>query len=285
MKNINKKDTNKPRVQILLATFNGEKFLCEQLDSIVNQEYKFWELLIHDDGSSDNTISILNQYQNNYPKKVKLLNDQKIFSSASKNFFHLIKHRSREANLYCLCDQDDIWHKNKLKIIVERYNTKYSKEPLLIHSDLSLIDDEGKLLEKSHNKLINYQKNFITKNSALFSNPVPGCAMTINSPLADKISYCKYMVMHDWWILLSALYENTNVIFIKLPLVKYRQHSANVCGYKKINILILVVRLFFKIPDYVKNVQKAYAQSKQFVYQSRLQFFIKLVINQVKMNL
>ena len=64
------KKTNKnPKVQILLATYNGEKFLREQLDSIINQEYKLWELLIHDDGSKDNTILILNEYQNNYPKK------------------------------------------------------------------------------------------------------------------------------------------------------------------------------------------------------------------------
>ena len=109
------------KVQILLATYNGEKFLRDQLDSIINQEYKSWELLIHDDGSVDNTTSILNEYQKSYPKKVKFLNDQKIFSSASKNFFHLIKHRSKEANLYCLCDQDDIWHKSKLRLIIERY--------------------------------------------------------------------------------------------------------------------------------------------------------------------
>ena len=248
-----------PKVQILLATFNGEKFLREQLDSIVNQEYKSWELLIHDDGSEDNTISILKEYQNNYPKKVSLLIDQQFFSSASKNFFHLIENRSREANLFCLCDQDDIWHKNKLKIIIEIYNSENDNEPLLIHSDLSLIDDSGRLLEKSHNKLIKYQKDFINKNSSLYYNPVPGCAMSINSALADKISYCKDMVMHDWWILISAIYENTNVIYIKTPLVKYRQHSENVLGYKKINILILVIRLFFKISDYLKNVKKAYA--------------------------
>ena len=106
MKKINKN----PKVQILLATYNGECFLREQLDSIVNQEYKYWELLIHDDGSIDDTIQILNEYEKYYPKKIRLLIDQKIFSSASKNFFHLIEHRSKEANLYCLCDQDDIWH-------------------------------------------------------------------------------------------------------------------------------------------------------------------------------
>ena len=281
MKKVNKKT----KVQILLATFNGGKFLREQLDSILNQEYMFWDLLIHDDGSHDSTISIVSEYQSNYPKKIKLLNDEKIFSSASKNFFHPINKRSREADLYCLCDQDDIWHKNKLKIIVERYNTKYSKEPLLIHSDLSLIDDEGKLLEKSHNKLINNQKNFITKNTALYSNPVPGCAMSINSALADKIFYSKYMVMHDWWILLSAMRENANVLYIDLPLVAYRQHSGNVFGYKKNNILILVMRLLFKIPHYISNVKKAYKQSKQFFDQSLLKYFIKLVIYQVKMNL
>jgi glycosyltransferase involved in cell wall biosynthesis len=280
------KITNKnPKVQILLATYNGENFLREQLDSIINQEYKFWELLIHDDGSNDNTIVILNEYQNNFPNKIRLLIDKKIFSSASKNFFHLIENRSREVSLYCLSDQDDIWHKSKLKFIVERYNTKEDKEPLLIHSDLSLIDDKGKLLENSHNKLINHQKNSITKNTTLYYNAVPGCALSINSALADKISYNKNMVMHDWWILLSAIYENTNVIYIDFPLVKYRQHSGNVLGYKKNNIFILVLRLFFKIPSYLKNVKKAYAQSKHFHDQNILQYFLRLVIHQVKTNL
>ena len=273
------------KVQILLATFNGEKYLREQLDSILNQEYKSWELLIHDDGSIDNTISILNEYQNNYPKKIRLLIDQEIFSSASKNFFHLIKNRSRKANLYCLCDQDDIWHKSKLKKIIERYDSKEDKKPTLIHSDLSLIDANCNLLEKSHNKLINYQKDFITKDTSLYYNPVPGCAMSINAALADKIIDCKYMVMHDWWILLSAIYENSTVIYIKLPLVKYRQHSDNILGYKKINLLILLIRLIFKIPRYIKNVKNAYAQSIQFYYQSGLKYFIRLVIHQLKINL
>ena len=281
MKKINKN----PKVQILLATYNGEKFLREQLNSIINQEYKFWELLIHDDGSDDNTISIINEYQNSYPKKVRLLIDKKILSSASKNFFHLIENRSRKANLYCLCDQDDIWHKRKLKLIIEKYNSIEGKEPVLIHSDLSLIDSSEKLLEKSHNKLINYQKNFITKNTALYYNPIPGCAMTINSALADKIFYCKYMVMHDWWILLSAIYQNSTLLYIKLPLVKYRQHSENMFGYRKINIVILIIRLFFKIPHYFRNVKKAYIQSTQFHYQSGLKYFLKLLILQLKVNL
>ena len=281
MKKINKN----PKVQILLATYNGERFLREQLDSIINQEYKSWDLLIHDDGSIDNTISILNEYQNNYSKKIKLLIDQKIFSSASKNFFHLLEQRSRDANLYCLCDQDDIWHKKKLKLIIEKYNSIENNMNILIHSDLSLIDAEGKLLERSHNQCINYQKNQITKNTTLYYNPIPGCAMAINSTLVDKISYSKYMVMHDWWILLSAMQENTHVIYIKFPLVKYRQHSGNVLGYKKNNILKLVIRLFFKIPRYIKNVKKAYNQSKQFYNQTGLQYFIKLVLYQLRKNL
>ena len=66
MKKVNKN----PKVQILLATYNGERFLREQLDSIINQEYKFWELLIHDDGSIDNTFKILNEYKSNYPEKI-----------------------------------------------------------------------------------------------------------------------------------------------------------------------------------------------------------------------
>ena len=280
-----KKISKNPKVQILLATYNGQKYLREQLDSIINQEYKLWELLIHDDGSIDNTINILNEYQDKYPKRIKFLNDQKVFSSASKNFFYLIENRSREANLFCLCDQDDLWDKSKLKFIIERYNSKEYKEPLLIHSDLSLIDERGDLLEKSHNKLIKNQKNLITKNTVLYYNPIPGCAMTINAALAEKIYYCKYMVMHDWWILLSAIYKNATVLYIKDPLVKYRQHSENVCGYRKINFFILVLRLLFKIPRYFKNVKKAYFQSKKFFYQSGIKYFFKLVTFQIKMNL
>ncbi len=279
------KINNNQKFQILLATYNGEKFLRQQLDSIVNQEYKLWELLIHDDGSDDDTIKILNEYQNKYSKKIRLLNDQKTFSSASKNFFHLIKNRSREANLYCLCDQDDIWHKSKLRLIIERYNSQQNEKPVLIHSDLSLIDNKGKLLEKSHDKLINYQKNLISKNTSFYYNPVPGCAMSINSALADKIFYSKYMVMHDWWILLNAIYENATVLYINFPLVEYRQHSENVCGYKKNNIFILVLRLLFKIPRYFNNVKKAYQQAKQFYNISLLQYFFRLVIHQVRMNL
>ena len=75
------------------------------------------------------------------------------------------------------------------------------------------------------------------------------------------------------------------LFYIKFPLVKYRQHSENVLGYKKINIFILIIRLFFKIPRYVKNVKKAYSQSKKFCNQSGLQYFIKLVFRQLKMNL
>ena len=280
-----KKIIKNPKVQILLATYNGAKFLCDQLDSILHQEYKSWEILIHDDGSVDDTIKILNEYQNNYPQKIRLLIDQRIFSSASENFFHLIANRSKEANLYCLCDQDDIWHKNKLNRIVEIFISKDNQEPLLIHSDLSLVDDKGKLLEKSHNKLINFQKNNITKEKALYYNPVPGCAMSLNAALANKLSYCRHMVMHDWWILLSALEENATLIYIKFPLVKYRQHSENILGYKKLNIIVLVVRLLFKIPRYIKNVKKAYIQSKQFYYQSLLKYFLRLVINQVRINL
>ena len=91
--------------------------------------------------------------------------------------------------------------------------------------------------------------------------------------------------MHDWWILLSAMEENTTMIYIDFPLVKYRQHSGNVLGYKKINFLILIIRLLFKIPSYAKNVKSAYYQSIQFYNQSVLKYFLRLVIHQVKMSL
>ena len=88
--------------------------------------------------------------------------------------------------------------------------------------------------------------------------------------LADRISYFKYMVMNDWWILFSGLYEKTNILYIKLPLVKYRQHLDNLLGYKKFNILILIIRLITKFSRDNKNVKEAYTQSKEFYYQGLL---------------
>ena len=90
-----------PRIQILLATFNGEIFLRGQLDSIINQEYKSWELLIHDDGSIDNTVMILNEYETNYPKKVKLLDQMSYFSQMEKYFsFKADSNKTRDIITY-----------------------------------------------------------------------------------------------------------------------------------------------------------------------------------------
>jgi len=93
-------------IEILLATYNGEKFLQEQLDSILHQTFQDWRIVAHDDGSTDATLEILQQFQLEHPSKIHILDDGLSFGSARDNFEHLMKHAA--ADYIMLCDQDDV---------------------------------------------------------------------------------------------------------------------------------------------------------------------------------
>lgn len=230
-----------PLVVILLATFNGEQFLNEQLDSIISQTYRNWVLIVRDDASRDATRKIVSDFSKLYSTKILFDESVERNLGAKESFLHLMRvydNYQREASLntdellIMFCDQDDIWDTNKLSVIVTAACDAGIQDtiPLLIHSDLSLINERGDVVADS---MASYQGLFVSYESLLdqcLSNSVTGCAMAINHCLLQKaLKMPDQAIMHDWWISLiaSALGER---IYIESALVKYRQHQDNTIG-------------------------------------------------------
>lgn len=226
-------------VDILLATYNGETYLKEQIESILKQTYEEWILYIRDDGSKDNTIKAVKRYVDKYPEKIKFIEDNKSSLGAKMNFGELIK---CSKNDYCMfCDQDDFWLPNKIEITLlkmRELEEKYGKEePILIHTDLKVVDENLNIINNSFWKYmnLNYKKNNL--NFMITQNIVTGCTMMINKSLVDVVEDIPTeCYMHDWWIGLVAS------VFGKIDSVNegtilYRQHYNNEIGAKKENII------------------------------------------------
>lgn len=173
---------------ILMSTFNGGVYLKEQLDSILSQTYKQWILLIRDDGSSDNTVAILQEYAKN-DSRIKLLTDSYgnlgVISSYSQLMQEAIAHN---APYILFSDQDDVWLANKVQLSIDKLqkleSTHGVNTPALIHSDLQVADNQLNIIHPSY---LAYEK--LTRNSMnplstlLINNYITGCTMGINNAL------------------------------------------------------------------------------------------------------
>ena len=217
------------KIQILLSTHNGEKYIDRQLNSILQQSYRSWELIISDDASEDNTVTILRKYTRSDPR-VKLISTKKK-GGAKENFLYLLQ--QADADIVFLCDQDDIWHSRKLETQVNHLTLVGQYEPCAISSDAFLIDDNDKQISKSfftHSGLPNYP---VKANKQLVENNMLGCTVAFNRPLLklvrSSLHEAQSAIMHDWWIALLAANYGTTLI-LKEKLVSYRQHERNVVG-------------------------------------------------------
>lgn len=135
------------KVNILLSTYNGEQFLAEQVKSIQEQTYQEWQLLIRDDGSSDGTVEVIKQLAAQ-DSRIHFINENQVENvGVIKSFHALLKHS--EADLYCFSDQDDFWLPEKISLQVAEAK-KYSQDkPLLIYTDLKVVDENLSVLHES----------------------------------------------------------------------------------------------------------------------------------------
>jgi glycosyltransferase involved in cell wall biosynthesis len=221
-------------VLVLLASYNGEKYIREQLDSILNQTFSDLSIVISDDLSTDSTPAIIREYEEQYPGRVRSLRNSERSGSAQNNFFRLLK--SEAADYIMLCDQDDVWLPDKVEVTL-REMKKLEAEwgegvPLLVHGDLSVTDKEGGILHKS---MAEYQKIAVHDNRFshyLVENNITGNTVMINRVLLGFLADVpKECVMHDWWLgLLASCFGR--ISYIDRPLVLYRQHGENQMGSK-----------------------------------------------------
>ncbi|NKB34514.1 MAG: glycosyltransferase [Pseudomonadales bacterium] len=237
-----------PKIAILLSTYNGAKFLQEQLDSLLNQTYLNTVIVIRDDCSSDPTPELVSHYADSHPDKIHVVANDNQNLGASGSFSFLIEYvlankplLQLDAAYMMFCDQDDVWYSDKIEkqvkaiLAVEAEGSEDESDgvPVLVHTDLQVVSEENQAIAES---LVRYQGLEIERNrfsNMVISNLVTGCTTLINEPLARKaVPVSGQAIMHDWWLALVAAAFG-KVIFLDAPSVHYRQHGSNTIGAKE----------------------------------------------------
>jgi len=233
------------KIDILIATHNGEKYLAEQLNSLLEQTYQNWQAIIHDDNSTDNTSHILRDYASRYPEKFYLIDDNTSFRCPKENFSHLM-HFSKSDYLM-FCDQDDVWLPNKVELTLLKMlevEKKQKSRPIIVHSDLKIVDHNLKVIAESMSEFQKIPTNLNTLEQILAKSSVTGCTMMLNKKAKEvSMPIHKLSIMHDWWVAAKVLQNKGEIAYINIPLVLYRQHHSNSVGAKKINILTCLTRI------------------------------------------
>lgn len=246
---------NNDLVSVAMTTYNGEHYLEKQLESIINQSFKNIEIIIVDDCSSDKTKQILQSFHDEYSDiyNIKILDNLNNIGFV-KNFEKAIRHCS--GKYIALCDQDDVWHKNKIELLVGAIDN-YS----LIFSDVSLMDSKGDIYVKSrsHKFKIDNKSN-ISFRELVFKNYVIGCSCLFSSAIInDILPFPEDALFHDWWIAIVAV-KRQGIKYYDESLIDYRQHDSNVYGQRSIGFLKKVMALVFRnesrVNEYNKRIKR-----------------------------
>jgi glycosyltransferase involved in cell wall biosynthesis len=248
-------------VSILLSTYNGGLYLVEQLNSIIGQTYKNWKLWIRDDGSTDNTIDIINEYRNLYPEQISFMKDDLGNLKPAASFMQLLS--LIDADYYMFCDQDDVWLHNKIEKTLHKMQEKeliHSNIPVLIFSNLYLVDSNLK-----QRKRTKWEYEQIRPKSCnnfyylLACAAITGCTIMINRIAKKEVLPYTPPLMHDRWIPL-ILSRKGIIDYVDEPLILYRIHDSNAEGLKKRDIshYVHLVLNFNKTVKRIKISTKRY---------------------------
>ncbi|CCQ76146.1 rhamnosyltransferase [Streptococcus agalactiae SS1219] len=226
------------KVNILMATYNGEKFLAQQIESIQKQTFKEWNLLIRDDGSSDKTCDIIRNFTAK-DSRIRFINENEHHNlGVIKSFFTLVNYEV--ADFYFFSDQDDVWLPEKLSVSLEAAKHKASDVPLLVYTDLKVVNQELNILQDSMIWAQSHHAN-TTLLPELTENTVTGGTMMINHALAEKWFTPNDILMHDWFLALLAA-SLGEIIYLDLPTQLYRQHDNNVLGARTMDKRFKILR-------------------------------------------
>ncbi|WP_314590264.1 glycosyltransferase family 2 protein [Paenibacillus terrigena] len=213
------------KVQVLMSTYNGEAFLDEQLQSILQQSYTEVSILVRDDGSKDNTVSVIDRIIEKNPGEIVLISGVNL--GVVQSFFELLRVSDDDASYYCFCDQDDVWMSDKIERAIRGLQSctaagMFFTSTMLVDQDLK----EIKVWPSPHER----EPSFY---NSLVQNIAVGATMVINKAARDllicKIPNTNNLLMHDWWAYtcISAFGE---VLYDSNPTIYYRQHGKNVVG-------------------------------------------------------
>ncbi len=257
-------NTAEPRVTILLATFNGACYLRDQIESIIAQTYVNWELWIRDDGSTDDTIGLINSFSLR-DNRIKMLFTRNMRLGACLNFAELMEHVDC-ADYISFSDQDDVWHPFKIEMTVKRIlqeEKTYGREtPILVHTDFEFVNSELDSLKARRNIAYRFSKHpGLIANKLLSQNYIYGCTMLINkSLLRASLPISQFAENHDYWIALVASCIG-KIFFMPHKTMLFRQHGSNVSiGLKASSFLNRLNRILLSWPETVTLKDKRIEQ-------------------------
>ncbi|ERI04552.1 glycosyltransferase [Atopobium sp. oral taxon 810] len=221
-------------IQILLASYNGECFIERQLESLLVQNYRDWELLLSDDLSQDATTAIVARYAE-HDKRIRDVANTEAHGNARDNFFSLVDRAT--APYIAFCDQDDVWLVDKLEREIKEMHCleeRYGKDvPLLVFSDLAVVDESLEVIASSFQDFSGLNSNRVSLANLLAQNVSPGCVMLVNRALYhDTLRLPKIrssIIMHDWWFMLTAAAFG-HIGYVSEATMLYRQHGNNSVG-------------------------------------------------------
>lgn len=234
--------TTSPLVVAVLPTYNGERFLAEQLESLLGQTHRPLLVLARDDGSKDQTCAILDDYSSRHPDVFRVISDD-LGNLGARGSFALLLAEAAQINAedgspayVALADQDDTWHPEKLATLmkeIEALEAGSPHIPAIVHGDLKVVTAEGKEIASSMAAYQGLRPDRSSLAAQLISNTVTGCTTLMNQALVKaSLPVPAEAIMHDWWISLCASAFGRRR-YVTSPLVNYRQHGFNTIGAKE----------------------------------------------------
>ncbi|HBV83391.1 MAG TPA: hypothetical protein DEB74_11510 [Lachnospiraceae bacterium] len=223
-------------VNIIMCTYNGAKYIKEQLQSIVDNTAKDWKLFVFDDQSTDNTLEIIDRFEKKYPDKI-IVKVNKIKKGAIVNFLSSIYDiglKMKDNDFIMPCDQDDVWNTNKIQKTKKGMNELISvygnNMPLLVCTDVTVVDDRMNTINDSFRRMNHYSIKKLDFSHLIMENKVQGCTTMINKSMALMLNRMPArVVMHDGWMgLIASAFGK--IKYIDEPTMKYRQHEGNAQG-------------------------------------------------------
>lgn len=218
----------KPTVVVLMSTYNGEKFLREQIDSVLAQRDVTVQIVIRDDGSCDETLKILNEYADKQPNIIILKGDN---CGAEMSFHYLCQYvkDNVKADFYAFCDQDDVWLPTKLKVAVEKLQSFEATAPNLYFSNLRMVDSSLQYIRD----LFTDEEVVVSKRMSLIQIFTYGCTCVFNYIALQKYCEAEFSkeLAHDNWIYVLCVFLG-NAYYSSQSQILYRQHGLNLSGRK-----------------------------------------------------
>lgn len=214
------------KVQVLLSAYNGEKYISQQIESILRQKQVQISLLVRDDGSKDLTWKVLSGYAAVY-QNIRIYAGKNI--GTQRSYFDLLIHADTDMDYYAFSDQDDVWHPRKLQRAVEALSGLTASQPLLYAGNVVWACEDLQTKKRFHRRI----RNNPSFGNALVENICMGCTEVFNKSLMELARthppHCE--ILHDWWLYMTASCFG-RVYFDEGAYILYRQHGQNQVGMR-----------------------------------------------------